>query len=130
MFFLCAKACNQVTAKSVTNCRNRGLKGFFTRNDTPVSDDEDEFQGFTAAEFSEAETKLHSMLDTDQKLDYLDQCVTLADDAAVYQEQTDAEIIEEVQGEAVEAVEPEEPADLQPIPSATEAVTAFQTGLR
>ena len=48
----------------------------------------------------------------------------------MYQEQTDAEIIEEVQGEAVEAVEPEEPADLQPIPSATEAVTAFQTGLR
>ena len=88
----------------------------------------------SAAEFSEAETKLRSMLDTDQDLDsYLDQSATLDNDAPVYHDQTDAEIIEEVQGgaaeESVEPEEPEESSDLQPVPSAAEAFTAFQTGV-
>jgi hypothetical protein len=134
MFFLTAKAWELVTPKTITNCWNHALKGIFPANNPDASDDEDEeFLGFTPAEVREAELKLRHMLDSDQCLDsYLDQCATLDDDCPVYQEQTDKEIIEEVQGTVEEEEEvTDEPADKdEPIPSASETSVCLQTALR
>jgi hypothetical protein len=133
MFFLTAKAWNQVTPKSIANCWNHALKGAFTSDD-PTSDDDDdddeEFHGFTAAEVREAEDKLRGLLDTDQDLDsYLDLCATLDDDAPVYHDPTDDEIVAQVQEEKEEPEEQEQPVDLF-IPSAAEAAAGLTAGLK
>ena len=135
MFFVAGRAWETVTAKTIENCWMEGLAPAFPKTpDNDESDDETEdFLGFTTDEIAVAERRLVDQLNADESVsELIEKWATIDQLCPVVPDKSDEDIVNEAMAESddndTDVVLEED--TVRSIPSASEAVAAFEVALR
>ena len=120
-----------MTAKTIENCWMEGLAPAFPK--TPDNDETEDFLGFTNDEIAVAERRLVDQLNADESVsELIEEWATIDQLCPVVADKSDEKIVNEAMGESDENdtdVVLEEDT-VRSIPSASEAVAAFEVALR